>query len=563
MRGQLLVSTTNFDQTSGDFLDIYVNNIINKRLYLTSFNLYSCPLSVGDVVRIEATDVSPLITSYFNLVRRDYTTDDEGGNNGITDTTIAVSVPDTSYTFTATTVNSAYDFEYRLENTLVPPPTATPSPTPTFTATPGPTPSPTATPLPTATATPSPTPSPTASGTPTPTPTMTGTATPTPTMTGTPTPTPIPCFNIGTGFNNWANVSVEQSDNKIIVGGLFTTYNSTSSNYIVRLNSDGIIDSGFTIGTGFNGSVDTIVLQSDNKVLVGGAFTSYDSNSRNYIVRLNSGGTIDNTFSIGTGFDDSLLEIAIQSDGKILAGGNYSSYNGTSAGSLIRLNSDGTVDGTFNTGTGFLISGIGVGIIKAIAIQSDGKILVGGVFNRVSGNTRNNIIRLNSDGSIDSTFNIGTGLNAGITDIKIQSDGKIIIVGNFTRYNGTNYVRILRLNSDGTVDSSFASNSNTGPDDAPEEIAIQSDGKILVGGRFTIYYVSGVSNTIPRIVRLNSNGTIDNTFSIGTGFDNIVWDIDILFDSKILVSGVFTSYNGLTANRIIKLETNGTENNCP
>jgi hypothetical protein len=119
MRGQLLVSINDFDDSPGDYLDIYINNVINKRIHLTSYNLYSCPLYVGDVVRLEFLDIYPIVISYLDITRRDYTTDDEGGNNGIVDTLVANGIPLNIYSFTATTVNSAYDFEYRLDNTLV------------------------------------------------------------------------------------------------------------------------------------------------------------------------------------------------------------------------------------------------------------------------------------------------------------------------------------------------------------------------------------------------------------------------------------------------------------
>ena len=119
MRGQLLISINDFDDAPGDYLDVYINNVINKRLFKQSNNLYSCPLYVGDVVRLEFFDINPIAISFLDITRRDYTTDDEGGNNGIVDTSIANGVPLTTYSFTATTVNSAYDFEYRLDNTLV------------------------------------------------------------------------------------------------------------------------------------------------------------------------------------------------------------------------------------------------------------------------------------------------------------------------------------------------------------------------------------------------------------------------------------------------------------
>ena len=119
MRGQFIVSLTDDDDKGGDYLDIYTNDVIQKRLYISTNNLYSCPIYVGDVVRLELTNLSPYIITYLDLVRRDYTTDDIQGNNGIIDTTITSDAVLTTYTFTATTINSAYDFEYRMSNANV------------------------------------------------------------------------------------------------------------------------------------------------------------------------------------------------------------------------------------------------------------------------------------------------------------------------------------------------------------------------------------------------------------------------------------------------------------
>lgn len=120
MRGQLLITFDDIDsQIGGDYLDVYVNNVIQKRLYITPYKLYSCPLYVGDVVRFDFTNVSPIVITYLDLIRTDYTTDDNNGNMGLVDTTIALDVPFTTYTFTATTINTAYDFEYVMSNSSV------------------------------------------------------------------------------------------------------------------------------------------------------------------------------------------------------------------------------------------------------------------------------------------------------------------------------------------------------------------------------------------------------------------------------------------------------------
>ena len=201
------------------------------------------------------------------------------------------------------------------------------------------------------------------------------------------------------------NTFAIQPDGKIVVGGNFTSYNGNDQNYITRLNSDGSRDTSFTVGTGFDSGVNAFAIQPDGKIVVGGYFTSYNGTSQNYITRLNSDGTRDTSFTIGTGFNSGVDAFAIQSDGKILVGGFFTSYNGTSQNRITRLNSDGTRDTSFTVGTGF-DSGV-----NAFVIQPDGKIVVGGRFTSYNGTAQNRITRLNSDGSRDTSFTIGTGFD--------------------------------------------------------------------------------------------------------------------------------------------------------
>ncbi len=307
----------------------------------------------------------------------------------------------------------------------------------------------------------------------------------------------------------------------------------------------GTIDSTFKVGTGFNNNVFTVAPQSDGKIFVGGEFTAYKSNTVNYIVRLNSDGSVDNSFNTGTSFNGIVQAIKIQSDGKIIVVGNFTSYNGTSTNGVIRLNSDGTIDSGFNYGTGFN------NIPFAIAIQGDGKIIIGGQFTTYKGVTSNRLIRLNTDGSIDATFSIGTGFNNIVYAIEIQPDGKIVTGGTYTLYNAVASNRITRLNSNGTMDAMFL--VGTGMDKIVYAIAIQNDGKILAGGTFT--KVNDIPNN--RIIRLNTNGTIDNSFILGAGFNGTVRSINTRLDNYILIGGQFTSYNGKTQNRITRLYSSG------
>ena len=364
--------------------------------------------------------------------------------------------------------------------------------------------------------------------------------------------------SFGTGANSTVNAIAFQSDGKIVIGGFFSSWNGTTVGRIVRLNSDGARDTAFSnnIGTGGNSEPLAIAIQSDGKIVIGGFFTSWNGTTGlGRIVRLNSDGTRDTAFTTntGTGGISVVRSIAIQSDGKIVVGGQFISWNGTTVNRIVRLNSDGTRDTAFTTNTGTGANST----VNAIAVQSDGKILLGGDFTSWNGVTVNTIVRLNSDGTRDTAFttNVGTGTNGIIISLVIQSDGKIVVGGNFDSWNGTTVGYIVRLNSDGTRDTAFTTNNGTGGDSVVRTIAIQSDGKIVVSGDFTSW--NGV--TVNTIVRLNSDGTRDTAFTtnVGTGGNDYVFSTAVQSDGKILVGGEFTSWNGTTVGRIVRLNDNG------
>ena len=393
-------------------------------------------------------------------------------------------------------------------------------------------------------------------------------------------------FNPGTASGG-VYTSAIQSDGKIIIGGTFTSYNGISINRIARLNSDGTLDTTFNPGTGANVDVNTISIQIDGKIIIGGVFTTYNGIARNKIARLNADGTLDTTFNPGTGADSSLYTASIQSDGKIIIGGGFTSYNGISRNGIARLNTNGTLDTNFNPPSiglvyttsiqsdGKIIIGryiIGIARLNTdgaldvtfdrvlggansgvytSAIQSDGKIIIGGAFTFYNGVSRNGIARLNANGTLDATFNPGTGASSGVGTTSIQSDGKIIIGGGFTSYNGISRNGIARLNIDGTLDATF--NPGTGVSGGVGKIFIQSDGKIVIIGEFTTY--NGISRN--RIARLNTDGTLDATFSPGIGPNSYLYTASIQSDGKIIIGGAFSSYNGISKLRIARLYSNG------
>ena len=338
------------------------------------------------------------------------------------------------------------------------------------------------------------------------------------------------------------------------IGGSFTTYSTNTNPYFRMLDSTGSISSSFRIGTGFNNQVAGLVTQSDGKIVVVGNFTAYSGSANNRIVRLNQDGTKDLDYRIGVGLGNIPTATAIQSDGKAIVGGIFTTYSGSTANRLTRINTNGSRDTTFNVGAGPSNTPI------AIAIQSDGKIVTGGQFTTYSGSGASRIARINTDGTIDtgSSWNSGQGFDNSVNGLAIQSDGKIVVGGSFTNYSGSAKNYIARLNTDGTADTGSSWNQGTGFNGgAVIALGIQSDGKIVIGGGFTSYSGSGAT----RIARINTNGTIDtgSSWNSGTGFNNVPNEITVEPGTdKVLVVGNFTTYSGSTSNRIVRINTNGT-----
>jgi len=341
---------------------------------------------------------------------------------------------------------------------------------------------------------------------------------------------PDPAFAPGTGPNGRVYaIALQSEDGKILIAGDFTSFNGTTRNQIARLNSDGSLDTTFDPGTGVaisDGSsphVYTLAIQSDGKVLIGGHFDSYNGATRNYITRLNSDGTLDTGFVPATEVKADIFTIAVQTDDKVLAGGD----------NIVRLNSDGALDAIFTSTTN--------NSIHDLAVQSsDGKFIIGGNFSTVNSTDRAGIARLNSDGSLDTTFDPGIGIGTGgyrVASIALQEDGKVLIGGDFINFDGTSRNKVARLNNDGSLDVTFDPGTGiSGGSGFVQTIVPQPDGRILIGGDFSSYNGAALN----RLGRLNNNGSLDITFNAGT--DNVVEAIILQPDGKVIVGGGFTNY---------------------
>jgi len=309
-------------------------------------------------------------------------------------------------------------------------------------------------------------------------------------------------FFEGGGLTNSVDEITLNSDGKVFIGGNFTTVGGETRNRLAKLTQKGTLDPNFNPDV--NGRVWAIAVQSDGKIVIGGDFTSVNGTTRNRIARLNADGTLDTGFSPNV--NGTVRAVALQPDGKIVFCGPFSEVDGVQRFGAARLNPDGTRDGAFNPN---LKNGGGTpGTATTIAIQPDGYILFGGDFR--TENTQGSfpeqlyLTRLDPERGEQDEFFAAT-VNGVVSAITLQSDGKIIVGGQFGQVNGVTRNYIARLNADGTLDTGF----NPNPNSSVLAIALQPDGKIVVAGFFL--EIAGASQ--PYLARLNPDGTAVTSFS--------------------------------------------------
>ena len=362
-------------------------------------------------------------------------------------------------------------------------------------------------------------------------------------------------FNPGTGANSRVTCMAIQPDDKIIIGGAFTSFNGVTKNYFVRLNTNGSIDYTFSIGAGFNSTTKSIVVQPDGKILVGGSFTIYDGTFRSYIIRLNANGSIDNSFTIGTGFNARVNALYLQPDSKVLVGGLFTNYNGVAQTYFTRLNGDGTLDNN-------LVSYSGTGVeVNAIIMQADNKIILSGGLDSYGGvNSMGNVTRLNTDGSIDAPF-YHTWIHGTFNSFALQQDGKLLIAHSSysANYNGNIYDTVpglTRFNTDGTVDESFQPKANNC---LFNTVIVHSNGQIIAGGR--LGWINNLSK--PGLVVLTADGALALANSINNvkGANAEILTVAQQSDGKLLVAGTFRRFNGQDTKNLVRLNLDGSLDN--
>jgi len=347
---------------------------------------------------------------------------------------------------------------------------------------------------------------------------------------------------VDTTFNVIANNTVysvlTQPDGKILVGGAFSTIAGVSRSGLARLFPDGTLDTTFT--NSLQGTVYAMLMQPDGKLLLAGSFFTSNQGKQN-VARLNVDGSVDGTFS-NSEPANTVFALGLQSDGKVLIGGQFTQVGNSNHYYIARLNSNGTVDNTFNAGT------IAGSMVNAIAVQDDGNILIGGAFQSFTtyGLQRNNLARLTTNGTPDLTYQ-GTA-SSQVQSVFLQDDGKSVWGGLFTSLNQNQRGHIGRLNFDGTLDSGFT--APIGANNTVYAVTEDTNGNIYVGGAFSTYGGSIREG----VARAFSDGTLDSSFNNSTNYPGPqVRCLAIQADGKVLVGGTFNVFSSVPRTNLVRL----------
>jgi len=334
------------------------------------------------------------------------------------------------------------------------------------------------------------------------------------------------------------------------VGGSFSTIGGQPHLGLAKFKSDGTIEPTFLANGGFDGAVHAIIIQADGRVIVGGSFKRFNGISRDHIARLNTDGTLDTSFDPGAGFDDKVTCLALQADGRILVGGVFENFNGVACIRFARLNVDGSLDASFKPGAAATSVFYG-GTILSLAVQTDGRILVGDyhyIKASPTGGSGYAFTRFNADSTVDATFTSVLGYEAQVNNIAVQADGRILVAGFlYNLSNGSVSKMMVRLAADGSIDASFI--PGTGFNGTVNALAVDGVGRILVGGLFTSYNGTACN----KIVRLAANGTLDTSFSVSPESTDAVYTLLVQSDGRILVGGTLPGNSGAAGANLVRL----------
>jgi len=339
-----------------------------------------------------------------------------------------------------------------------------------------------------------------------------------------------------------------QPDGKVLVGGSFVATGSIRVTNLARLNPEGSLDATFNPGTAADlGYVNSIVVQPDGRIVVGGEFYSSSYLNQGILTRLNTDGTVDSTFDYNLYIDSAVNAIVLQPDGKIVIGGAFVVVDFALRRNIARLNPDGTLDYAFDA---CVAASDGSGA-TSLALQSDGRIIAAGNFSFSTGTTRTGLARLQDCGDLDPDYAPEPGVDStnGVFVVRLRPDDTLLFGGTFREYHSSPRGGLAQLGMNGTVDTSFDSINGIESGKAVYTAAIAPDGSAIIGGNFASY------NAALRfsVARVNSDGSLDKSYHSGPGADNSVSSLAIQTNGSVIVGGKFTNFDGVPRNGLCRL----------
>jgi uncharacterized delta-60 repeat protein len=323
----------------------------------------------------------------------------------------------------------------------------------------------------------------------------------------------------------------------------------------------GVIDMSFTFqnkGATASWDISTAAIQSDGCIILAGRFKKFENQKKRKLIRILPDGSFDKLFEVGYDINRSIFDIAIQADGKIWVAGSFTRFKGQKTNQLVRLHSDGSIDESFSSNKGFGFESE----VKLIRIQQDGKILLQGNFSRYNDYQTCGLVRLHADGSVDTSFKGRTLCrveSTGINDVLLLPDGKIMIVGRFPSYDDNMGKGIARLHSDGSLDTSFfkvnkaiIGTSLGAGNGSIHNINLLNDSSMIISGSFTRYG----GRKVRYLAKIDHNNQLDTTFNTERGPSFFVETILKLPDNHLII-GHINRYNKVKTNAIAKIRDDG------
>lgn len=355
-------------------------------------------------------------------------------------------------------------------------------------------------------------------------------------------------FNPGSGANITVRAIALSTNGSVLIGGSFSVVNGIARSRIARLGPDGTLDPSFDPGQGPGDQVYAIVPLPDGKAVIAGNFTAINDILRGYVARLRADASVDLSFQ-DPQFNGTVRQLTALSNSQYLAVGLFTSAGAIARRNVAKLNGNGTLDLAFNPAVGVT----NFSSVLAALVQPDGMVILAGDFPVINGTAHNLIARVFPNGTVDSSFDAGVIGGSSISQLLLQPDGKILIAGSFSSIDGYSRIGLARLNTNGTVDTSFVLPNGL---NGVTSMGLQSDGKILLAGNFGYTAPPPASFSQNYLLRLDTTGTADS--SLRTVISGSLATAALQSDGRILIGGFFQSVGGTNINCIARLLNDAT-----